>query len=1172
VRSVDSDGRVLGDRFELLAPLGAGAMGDVYRARDRRRGQDVALKVLPELEATALLRFKNEFRALHDVEHPNLVRLHELHEDHGTWFFTMQLVDGVDVLTWIGRDLARARIVLPQVAQALYRLHGEGLVHRDVKPSNVLVTCDGKAMLLDFGLVAPSWSPGEGAGTPAFMAPEQETGDISPAADWYAFGVLMFRVLTGRLPFTGSAPEIARAKCERPAPRVRAIASDAPADLAALTDALLERRAGARPRGAAVLTALGTGATPMQVAHGLVVGRDRELATLRQAVVDRMAGDPIVVAVLGGSGIGKTALLHELAQELAINGTAWVLSGRCWERESVPYKGFDGVIDELAARLEADDWELADAGWNALLAQAFPVLRRVRGFRERAQVGDLRGHETAARLSSGMRWLFSAVAARQPLVLLIDDLQWADRDTLSLLRALFVPAVPNVLLGYAARERISFDDQPNVRTLTLEPLSELDTTRLIELVARELGGRVDAATIAREAGGHPLFARELARYLVTTGETGPTSFEEVARRLVDRFGEEPRRIATIISLAHVPLSIDATAHAAGASGPPFFDAITQLRNAQLVATSGVGGETRLEPYHDRIRRTLLERLSPSQLTELHARIAESLAATGSEEHAALALHWERAGHLKTAARHALHAAEQAEAALAFHRASHFYTWVLALDPTPETRLKHAEALAQAGLGVDAAAAFLACARETHVECEALDIRRRAMQQLLLMGHNDRALVLLDDLMRALDLPNPTTPARQLVRLIASRAAIRLHRPTLPPISHAQLPPLERVRLDVLWDAATGLAFVDPLRAYYLHSLNLRLCFHRSDGSRLARGLLGEAPYLATSGKRTRRLATCLKLADEAATRASFPAVPLLARGSIAFLFGEWRECRDLLAECERLLHQDRPRLVKEGLGPAQLQDLTRRLQLAAMFYLGDLKSLRLRVAELLQDSIERNDVTSATHLRSGVMASMYLAFDGLETAARAAEQGFRPWRTSTVGVPHFMDLQARTVIGIYAGRARQAYRDVLAEWRGFVRSGLMRVQYVEVSLLDARGRAALAAALVGSARERRHALVDAARCADRLQRTNAAWAIALAAALRAGIALAGRDHVAAIRHLVRAAASADAARMALHATNARMIQALLAGDREVAAAERRTLADAGIVDIDRYSYSLLPRG
>ncbi|HEY5934561.1 MAG TPA: hypothetical protein VIU61_08000, partial [Kofleriaceae bacterium] len=740
--------------------------------------------------------------------------------------------------------------------------------------------------------------------------------------------------------------------------------------------------------------------------------------------------------------------------------------------------------------------------------------------------------------------------------------------TLSLLRALCVPAVPNVLLGYAARERIAFGE--DVRTIALEPLSDGDTTALVELVVRELGGDVDAATVAREVGGHPLFARELARHFVTTGEVGPISFEDVVRRLVDRFGDEARRIATIISLAHVPLSIEATARASTASGPVFFDSITTLRNAQLVATSGVGSETRLEPYHDRIRRTLVERLSVPEMTDLHARIAAALEATGSQEHAALAQHWEQAGQPKTAARHALRAAEQAEAALAFHRASDFYTWVLALDPSPPIRVRQAESLAQANLGVDAAEAFLACARDAS-GAEALDLRRRAMQQLLIMGHNERALALLDELMRQLDLPNPTQPARLLLRLLRSRAAIRLHRPALPPPSVAQPELFERVRLDVLWDASAGLALVDPLRAFHMHSLNLQLCFQGNDGPRLARGLLGEAPYLAASGKRTRRLATCLALADEAAARASFPALTEGAHGSVAFLFGKWRECRDRLAECERLLQQDRPRLVKEGFGPAHLQDLTRRLQLAAVFYLGDLKALHLRVTELLRDALERNDVTSATHLRSGLMPYMYLAFGEPETAVRMATDGFDPWRDARVGVPHFMDLQARTAIAIHAGRVGEAHRDIVAEWRGFEKARLMRARYIEISLLDSRGRAALAAAVAATGDERKRALRDAASCAARLRRTGATWAEALGGAVEAGVAIAERDDGAARRHLERAAGSAAAAEMALHAANARMIHATLVGDLDGAATARRVLENAGIVEIDRYSRLLLPR-
>jgi hypothetical protein len=1155
---VNEQARVLGDRFLLLAPLGSGAMGDVYRARDRARDQDVALKLLPELDATALLRFKHEFRALHDVEHPNLVRLHELHEDRGTWFFTMQLVDGVDVLTWMGDDAERLRIVAPQIARAMHRLHCEGLVHRDVKPSNVLVTRDGTAKLLDFGLVAPTWSPGEGAGTPAFMAPEQVAGDISPAADWYAFGALMFRALTGRLPFVGCAEEVMRAKTERPAPRVRQIRDDAPADLAALADALLERSPTKRPNGATILAALGSGAERRQVAHEVLVGRERELAALRDAVAERMAGAAIALAIVGESGIGKTTLLRELEHDLAAGGTTWVLRGRCWERESVPYKGLDGVIDELATRLEEEDIEIADAGSNAILAQAFPALRRVRGFASQPAFVVGGGRTSSAHVARGVRSLFAEVAAHRPLVVLVDDLQWADHDTLSVLRALVRP-VPNVLIGYAARSPIELGPDAAVRTIALEPLSEADTARLVELIGEELGGNLDANAVAREVGGHPLFARELARHVVETGETGPISFEDVVRRLTERFGEDARRIATIICLAHLPLAIEATAHAANASVPAFFDAIATLRGARFVATSGVGAMTRLEPYHDRIRQTLIERLSATELRELHERIARALDATGSTDHAALARHWECAGERSTAARHAIRAAEAAEAALAFHRAAELYTYALTLEPTLEIRVRQAETLAQAGRGVDAADAFLACARDA-TGAEALDLRRRAMQQLLLMGHNDRALVLLDELMRELGLPNPTRPGHTLLRLVRSRIAIRAHRPVLPPEKHLDVPLIDRVRLDVLWDAAAGLAFVDPLRSFFLHSLELQLGFRIGDGPRLARSLLGEAPYLAASGKQTRRLENCLALGDRVAARASFPALPELARSAVAFLCGRWRECRAHATTVQRLLEQDRPRLVKEGLGPAHLQDMLRRFELAAMYYEGDFRLLRDRVVEHLQDALDRHDVTSATHLRSGVITGLHLAFGDVDAAMRDAEEGFHPWRDRRVGVPHFMDLQSRTMISIYRGGG-DAYRDILADWPSLKRAHLMRAQFIEISLFDMRGRAALAA----------ESPADASRCASRLHATGAGWGAPLGIALEAGVAIARRDLARARSLLVRAASGFDAAGMRIHAENARFVLATLAEDVEAMTRAREALSSSGIADVDRYSRLLLPR-
>jgi serine/threonine protein kinase len=233
------------ERFEVLAPLGHGGMGAVYRARDRERRMDVALKTLLSLNAEALVAFKREFRALQDLSHPNLVTMHELFSEGHDWFFTMELVEGIGFLGYVRRttsardvspnaktvrrvaeldgaslggeswpgsicDEARLRACLPQLVLGLDALHAAGKVHRDVKPSNIMVTPSGRVVILDFGLVTDAdrraqLSQQSIVGTVDYMAPEQAAGlPVGPPADFYALGVLLYEALTGTVPFFGS--------------------------------------------------------------------------------------------------------------------------------------------------------------------------------------------------------------------------------------------------------------------------------------------------------------------------------------------------------------------------------------------------------------------------------------------------------------------------------------------------------------------------------------------------------------------------------------------------------------------------------------------------------------------------------------------------------------------------------------------------------------------------------------------------------------------------------------------------------------------------------------------------------------------------------------------------------------------------------------------------------
>src|SRR5215475_13569629 len=201
-----SGARLLNGRFEIDRALGSGGIGVVYAARDHHRQCDVALKLLRGATLDALDRLRHEFLVLHDLSHPNLVSLGELFDDNGRWFFSMELVDGVDFLDHVRPagelDIARLRGALAQLAAGLGYLHSRGKVHRDVKPSNVLCTAT-RVVLLDFGL-ASDGSDSSRAGTLPYMAPEQHDGTaVHAAADWYAVGVMLWAALAGRLPFSG---------------------------------------------------------------------------------------------------------------------------------------------------------------------------------------------------------------------------------------------------------------------------------------------------------------------------------------------------------------------------------------------------------------------------------------------------------------------------------------------------------------------------------------------------------------------------------------------------------------------------------------------------------------------------------------------------------------------------------------------------------------------------------------------------------------------------------------------------------------------------------------------------------------------------------------------------------------------------------------------------------
>ncbi len=221
-------GKTLGT-YEILSPLGKGGMGEVWRARDQKLGREVAIKTLPEefaQDEERLARFEREAKLLASLNHPNIATIHGLEEDSGTRFLVLELVEGDTLADRLRRGAIPVEESLKlalQIAEALEAAHEKGVIHRDLKPANIKVTPDGKIKVLDFGLakafagdrseVNLSQSPtlsmqateqGVILGTAAYMSPEQARGqEVDKRADVWAFGVVLFEMLTGRGAFDG---------------------------------------------------------------------------------------------------------------------------------------------------------------------------------------------------------------------------------------------------------------------------------------------------------------------------------------------------------------------------------------------------------------------------------------------------------------------------------------------------------------------------------------------------------------------------------------------------------------------------------------------------------------------------------------------------------------------------------------------------------------------------------------------------------------------------------------------------------------------------------------------------------------------------------------------------------------------------------------------------------
>jgi two-component system sensor kinase len=778
--------------YDVLEVLGAGGMGIVYLAYDRKRRQTVALKTLRRVDPAALYGLKLEFRTLTEVAHRNLVHYYELVAGDDQWYLTMELVRGVSFLAHVrgangicletagagsfetaanasspiadgepflpAESLERLRTALRQLAEGVAAIHQMGKLHRDLKPSNVMVTPEARVVILDFGLAAELDRRGELqsdedqiVGTFAYMAPEQAAGGtVTPASDWYSVGVMLYEALTGRLPFAHAGLEVLTQKqWFDPAPP-RSLAPGAPADLNDLCTALLSRNPASRPSGAEVLRRLGGAleetrfATSATGSPQYFIGREPHLKALQDAFLATRESRPVAILVQGRSGAGKSMLVQSFLDRLKQEQNVVVMAGKCYERESVPYKALDSLLDALSRHLRslpAREVESLLPDEVHLLTRVFPVLGRVEAIaaagRGRSDVID--PHESRRRAFAALRNLLARLGKQHALVLFIDDLQWGDAESAAALAELLQPPDPPVflLLGSYRSEELETSaclgpllraweqvmPEGDLRRLPVEPLTPEEALQL----ARELLGRagsaesqLDAEAIARESGGNPFFVQVLAQSYGGNANCGQESSEgdltldQVLWRRIQELPVETRRLLEVIAVSGQPLPQGDACQAAGLAGRQQ-GTLAQLRFHRLVRGAGPTEREEVETYHDRVRETILARLPGDARKEHHRRLAEALEASAAEiapvsdealaarlaMHAPrrlfdLAYHYDAAGDGSRALPFALAAAEQARARHALEIAEQQYRIAQrgAAAADGSTRLEVAEGLGQ----------------------------------------------------------------------------------------------------------------------------------------------------------------------------------------------------------------------------------------------------------------------------------------------------------------------------------------------------------------------------------------------------------------------------------------------------------------------------------------------
>jgi serine/threonine protein kinase/tetratricopeptide (TPR) repeat protein len=683
-------GEKIAGRYEIVSKIGAGGMGIVFKARDHKENRIVAVKILKESLTSEkhTKRFNREFRVLANMDHQNIVSVSDYGTHGGSNFFVMEFIDGKNFGKLCSTypngimDFETLINYVSQICYALSHIHANGVIHRDLKPGNIMITDDKKAILMDFGLVksnefsATLTMEDEIVGTISYMSPEQAQGlTVNYNADLYSLGVILYQATTGRRPFLGNSPiSIIYKHINETPEKPCKINPNIPSRLEEIILQLLEKDQTKRYQFAEevnwdiISLSQSSETVTLDYKRGVessqkllltspTVGRIKILSKIRLLIDNLSKNKSNTICISGDPGIGKSRILNEIAAYCRIKDIP-MLRGFCSEDNPLPYAPFIQIIKSIFQ--EKSEYILSHL--SAIQAQAIinlvPELTTNPAFKSRnIQPSD---DPTSAGLKKIILYeavfkLFTLYLDEKPFLFSIDDLHWIDVASLELIQFfqdkkeeysfLFVEAHRSEELSESEEIREILKDlatSTNAFTLHLEPLDEENIKMMIKYILAK--GEISPGVVELlkdKSGGNPLFIEQILKDYIEESviyrEAGkwqtmrdteelsiPGNIQQIVLRRFTNLDETQREVISYAAIIGNRFDFDLLKTITEQDEENLLDILDEMVRLKIIQEIEIFGEDMYAFGQNFIREVLYEVVTVEERKTLHNQIAKIL--------------------------------------------------------------------------------------------------------------------------------------------------------------------------------------------------------------------------------------------------------------------------------------------------------------------------------------------------------------------------------------------------------------------------------------------------------------------------------------------------------------------------------------------------------------------